>query len=182
MRNIPAHAGKTDAKRHPHQSRPEHPRSRGENVCQHTDEVLHEEHPRSRGENARFMTRGFAQSGTSPLTRGKRYRPQVPRRPHRNIPAHAGKTGLQREAYPRAAEHPRSRGENEPIEFTAHTNPGTSPLTRGKLWWSRVRIRVFGNIPAHAGKTPGHAPPHPARPEHPRSRGENSVAVARGKF
>ena len=50
---------------------------------------------------------------------------------------------------------------------------GSSPLTRGKLHGRhpvRVRQRL---IPAHAGKTANSPDSRPARPAHPRSRGEN---------
>ena len=49
-------------------------------------------HPRSRGENSTTPGRRLAETGSSPLTRGKHRRRW--RRPHRRglIPAHAGKT------------------------------------------------------------------------------------------
>ena len=71
-RLIPAHAGKTAARRRPLQLTGAHPRSRGENQ-----------------ERTKTMA---LNNGSSPLTRGK---PGAPRQPHareRLIPAHAGKT------------------------------------------------------------------------------------------
>ena len=72
-RLIPAHAGKTWWRRACWRPVPAHPRSRGEN-------------PRGCRTRRRCP-------GSSPLTRGKLERPAGSPRPHRLIPAHAGKTG-----------------------------------------------------------------------------------------
>ena len=89
---IPAHAGKTNARRGI--------KYRGA------------AHPRSRGENDLAEGAGCEVSGSSPLTRGK----QVPDRPvthkGRLIPAHAGKTTARTPSGSRSRAHPRSRGEN----------------------------------------------------------------------
>ena len=69
---IPAHAGKTS------------PRSRWRG---HTPA-----HPRSRGENRKRHHVTPAVSGSSPLTRGKRFGRRQVERAHGLIPAHAGKT------------------------------------------------------------------------------------------
>ena len=72
QRLIPAHAGKTMTVR--------------ENLCRNAA------HPRSRGENSTTRPLSRHQTGSSPLTRGKRVagRPQLGA--DRLIPAHAGKT------------------------------------------------------------------------------------------
>ena len=95
------------------------------------------------------------------------------------IPAHAGKTGspTQHSASQRA--HPRSRGENMRGSGACCTGTGSSPLTRGKRWWSCEGLLAPGLIPAHAGKTirfrrRAHSPE-----AHPRSRGENQPSGAR---
>ena len=111
---IPAHAGKTDERARravPHRA---HPRSRGENVsCGFARSIMSwlipahagktlvvggracppRAHPRSRGENPRGCRTRRRCPGSSPLTRGKLERPAGSPRPHRLIPAHAGKTG-----------------------------------------------------------------------------------------
>ena len=69
---IPAHAGKTRRDRR-HRRRPR-------------------AHPRSRGENPGEALEAASGEGSSPLTRGKRVRRLVARRPVGLIPAHAGKT------------------------------------------------------------------------------------------
>ena len=50
---------------------------------------------------------------------------------------------------------------------------GSSPLTRGKLWLSRLDATAAGLIPAHAVKTDLERNPELEGWAHPRSRGEN---------
>ena len=91
-RLIPAHAGKTGA---------------AWLAC-----VACAAHPRSRGENLNAVAGGNADTGSSPLTRGKRHLVAVGEAIRRLIPAHAGKTAANSShRLPRQA-HPRSRGEN----------------------------------------------------------------------
>ena len=132
-RLIPAHAGKTDYGRVGHAGPPAHPRSRGENV--------------------HALGSAKSERGSSPLTRGKRARSC--RRPSRLrlIPAHAGKTPIDRRPASVVVAHPRSRGEN----------PTTRAARRCSTWL----------IPAHAGKTSRSRRSWTARTAHPRSRGEN---------
>ena len=89
---IPAHAGKTSSRR----CRPWRTSA----------------HPRSRGENLNAVAGGNADTGSSPLTRGKRRRRHRGARRNRLIPAHAGKTTDERSPALRSPAHPRSRGEN----------------------------------------------------------------------
>ena len=53
--------------------------------------------------------------------------------------------------------------------------PGSSPLTRGKLGGPRVEHLAHGLIPAHAGKTGAERTEYLKRGAHPRSRGENAA-------
>ena len=116
-------------------------------------------HPRSRGENSRQARRSCRLSGSSPLTRGKLTGPPRVSDEIRLIPAHAGKTARGRRFCPRAAAHPRSRGENLSPSSDDSFATGSSPLTRGK------RGQVDNGLsPAGA---------------HPRSRGENARTVKR---
>ena len=157
---IPAHAGKTRSgnRRRPSQRA----------------------HPRSRGENSAAFGWINGSLGSSPLTRGKHRALGRRRRPGGLIPAHAGKTTDASLSIRRAWAHPRSRGENAPLEPTPERMLGSSPLTRGKPA-ARLRVnRLLGLIPAHAGKT---HPTHPNRNgvgAHPRSRGENTTARWQG--
>ena len=133
LRNIPAHAGKTDS----------------------TSEasILLTEHPRARGENVRSIPNRVYSCGTSPRTRGKRIggTDSVPNR--RNIPAHAGKTRLKENTMTTFAEHPRARGENGQRMRYYPLCAGTSPRTRGKHNRRTRCVQLVRNIPAHAGKT-----------------------------
>ena len=130
---IPAHAGKTDLS------------------AQRA--ALDEAHPRSRGENDLVDMYYSGQPGSSPLTRGKRYRGCSRPRSRRLIPAHAGKTRVSGRTSAHTSAHPRSRGENgfSPTPHPAHA--GSSPLTRGKRELPGRRCVLPGLIPAHAGKT-----------------------------
>ena len=92
LRLIPAHAGKT--------------------VFRSLKLPFTSAHPRSRGENGRAAAADFHQSGSSPLTRGKRAARGDRFRLEWLIPAHAGKTCYRRRAGLPARAHPRSRGEN----------------------------------------------------------------------
>ena len=93
--------------------------------------------------------------GSSPLTRGKRPHVAWLVGEERLIPAHAGKTKRLDHCLSYFSTHPRSRGENANVGFTAATRAGSSPLTRGKRRYQ-------------AGTT-----------AHPRSRGENPSLTPR---
>ena len=157
VRLIPAHAGKTRPRFRRAQTRRAHPRSRGENAC------------------ARAPM--FDTPGSSPLTRGKLPLPVRKLNLHGLIPAHAGKTSPSTPAGIASRAHPRSRGENPRRRFRARGPWGSSPLTRGKRHRGRRRGNRHGLIPAHAGKTPTLTRQSPLRRAHPRSRGENSLAL-----
>ena len=109
---IPAHAGKTGARRSSPSARAAHPRSRGENG------------PESAGKRHG--------AGSSPLTRGKLASAERRRGGERLIPAHAGKTLEERPSSVRESAHPRSRGENTWRSRSRIGTCGSSPLTRGK--------------------------------------------------
>ena len=118
-----------------------------------------------------------AADGSSPLTRGKLLHGALDVQRARLIPAHAGKTlGEVLERYVAGA-HPRSRGENGEKWDTSTPNVGSSPLTRGKPGNRQDQSEVTRLIPAHAGKTHPHGYRRAPTPAHPRSRGENLVAI-----
>ena len=152
---IPAHAGKT---------RPWHAQSRTPWA-----------HPRSRGENRRGISVSKRGTGSSPLTRGKRYRVLCGCGRCRLIPAHAGKTHALRRQHEAGPAHPRSRGENAVVRPLTSLSVGSSPLTRGKPGQLGVGADATGLIPAHAGKTLAGLAISRRVGAHPRSRGENAV-------
>ena len=69
-------------------------------------------HPRSRGENKMRARELGTDTGSSPLTRGKRGNLEAAITGGRLIPAHAGKTSCRLSAFLTPQAHPRSRGEN----------------------------------------------------------------------
>ena len=150
---IPAHAGKTTRVILSHYACPAH--------------------PRSRGENAALRRRGRFSRGSSPLTRGKRSAPPTRKIQPRLIPAHAGKTRAGSFCPGLLAAHPRSRGENPKTRSDRLLDPGSSPLTRGKLKQLQALHDLPRLIPAHAGKTVEGRVRRDEDGAHPRSRGEN---------
>ena len=154
---IPAHAGKTCSTRHTSHHAGAHPRSRGENFLRGLD--------------------GSGRRGSSPLTRGKLAGRIIAEDIPGLIPAHAGKTKPRNLNETPGWAHPRSRGENMPHIVATACAAGSSPLTRGKPRKGRIRPHGIGLIPAHAGKTNTTSRQSPARRAHPRSRGENQVAL-----
>ena len=135
-------------------------------------------HPRSRGENSTTPGRCLADTGSSPLTRGKRGHRSVTSRSLGLIPAHAGKTRRRRRRARTLRAHPRSRGENEMDLTTVTRRQGSSPLTRGKQGCNKTCNKTRGLIPAHAGKTGARRDHHRVARAHPRSRGENWTVAA----
>ena len=151
---IPAHAGKTTGRA--------------------TVSTVATAHPRSRGENAACEGGVSAGSGSSPLTRGKRFCELRVSFDAGLIPAHAGKTLLRAARILRRRAHPRSRGENDSGCRKTDHGEGSSPLTRGKRPHERNAEMHIRLIPAHAGKTSCGRSTARAGTAHPRSRGENS--------
>ena len=71
----------------------------------------------------------------------------------RNIPAYAGKTGVDLVDHGSSPEHPRVCGENALLTGVNLAKGGTSPRMRGKLARAREDAAASRNIPAYAGKT-----------------------------
>ena len=113
VRLIPTHAGKTH----------------GSTVSAHWRRA----HPHSRGENAWEPIVVARRPGSSPLARGKRSGRRYHRCARRLIPTHAGKTANPHQPTGHCPAHPHSRGENHGDISRPRGEPGSSPLTRGKL-------------------------------------------------
>ena len=156
---IPAHAGKTEARRKRHPTTEAHPRSRGENLP-----------------SLEFMA---IQLGSSPLTRGKLLGERLAVPVQGLIPAHAGKTRADSRTVTFVGAHPRSRGENSHHDLSKVRICGSSPLTRGKRPTGFCVAARMGLIPAHAGKTTAGICGADRRGAHPRSRGENTAHSSR---
>ena len=129
----PAHAGKT----HIHQDKIrglwDHPRTCGENVSIHSQNLLH--------------------SGSPPRVRGKHYLLRSAYRLPRITPACAGKTGHGRAKSVRHADHPRACGENQAKRSKSKQKLGSPPRMRGKRTMRGLLSRLVRITPAHAGKT-----------------------------
>ena len=124
---------------------------------------------------------GYRERGSSPLTRGKRYRDRGRRLLGRLIPTHAGKTNYGRVRHAGPPAHPHSRGENH-CDIRRHdVERGSSPLTRGKPHVGVGKPPDGRLIPTHAGKTSGASHPPGTNAAHPHSRGENSEQTAHFK-
>ena len=117
-------------------------------------------------------------TGSSPLTRGKRFGEDLGGFGGGIIPAHAGKTLRDQGRGDGDWDHPRSRGENLVGFGGGLVGVGSSPLTRGKRVFGEGLVEQGGIIPAHAGKTAALHSRVQGIGDHPRSRGEN-VGAAR---
>ena len=133
-------------------------------------------HPRVCGENE--TTGPFSQqvTGSSPRVRGKPAPLHGGPRPHRLIPACAGKTCTchQTRSAPRA--HPRVCGENPEDGIRSFAVAGSSPRVRGKPHQALPARKPRRLIPACAGKTRTIVQISWASWAHPRVCGENYEA------
>mgnify|MGYP005821478899 CR=1 FL=1 len=132
------------------------------------------DHPRSRGENPIRMAMSCGRTGSPPLARGKPLAMYLDGVTVGITPARAGKTSPLTTGPPRAADHPRSRGENASGSGPDRRAGGSPPLARGKRAIHSA-ARDHGRItPARAGKTRRLSYLTNCPKDHPRSRGENS--------
>ena len=130
------------------------PARAGKTVSMTEVEVPAQAHPRSRGENYPACSIWYPSEGSSPLARGKPVRLGNGWIIPRLIPARAGKTRSPPSRRRTCRAHPRSRGENLCGARTSPTNPGSSPLARGKRSPGHAPRICARLIPARAGKTP----------------------------
>ena len=91
--------------------------------------------------------------GSSPLTRGIHPDAILCTNVQRFIPAHAGNTAASSLLLAATKVHPRSRGEYKSITRMEIDTTGSSPLTRGILFFRLFTIVLARFIPAHAGNT-----------------------------
>ena len=130
---IPAYAGSTPKAAWASSGNPDHPRIRGEHVCQDGGErLLDGSSPHTRG----------APAGSADWTRWSRI-----------IPAYAGSTTMRACSARSGADHPRIRGEHTESFTTKPASPGSSPHTRGAPCVLVVEEFECGIIPAYAGST-----------------------------
>ena len=138
-------------------------------------------HPRSRGEHRPRGCIRIPIFGSSPLARGTPDDGVLHGAALRFIPARAGNTQAPRASRSPRPVHPRSRGEHCAMPSSMPRRPGSSPLARGTPDPEAGARHVHRFIPARAGNTPSPGTGFPARPVHPRSRGEHvSTATPAG--
>ena len=164
------------------------------NTCQReTCEFDGQDHPRSRGEYGAPQDAFPFVVGSSPLSRGIRFRPGHALPQRGIIPALAGNTWTKSAVRSTRPDHPRSRGEYTHPDYLRAAVVGSSPLSRGIPRGGSGTPRSRGIIPALAGNTlrlcrtapdqvgiipalAGNTVAASSRPEpsqdHPRSRGE----------
>ena len=133
------------------------------------------DHPRSRGEYPAGPPRHRRGRGSSPLSRGIPGHRGAATSGPRIIPALAGNTVRRANTLNPSTDHPRSRGEYSFFLRYACEHVGSSPLSRGILFWSCCLRWVRGIIPALAGNTQRPGRSHGSWEDHPRSRGEYRV-------
>ena len=137
------------------------------------------DHPRSRGECGVPAPITPGSAGSSPLSRGilRTGRPSSWARGI--IPALAGNTHSSSSLTRPRRDHPRSRGEYRSLTVSNREGDGSSPLSRGIPSSWPARWLVMGIIPALAGNTLVILPLGVVVGDHPRSRGEYSIAGRR---
>ncbi len=112
-----------------------------------------EDHPRVRGEKALSKYADVKTLGSSPRARGKGS-PSADEMPSlRIIPACAGKRVALTAPLRLDQDHPRVRGEKNLCRGLLFGGEGSSPRARGKALLLVQRTKLFGIIPACAGKS-----------------------------
>ena|GEM_PF-1190965 len=130
-------------------------------------------HPRSRGDHKAVAHLDHPVAESPPLTRGPHGGHYYAKYDLRITPAHAGTTFRQYCVPSGSADHPRSRGDHEPIRDTLVFVQGSPPLTRGPRPLDDPGPRTVGITPAHAGTTAGDFGNFLDGKDHPRSRGDH---------
>ncbi len=134
------------------------------------------DHPRSRGEHSWAVASIRRSRGPPPLARGTHRRSGVQVDADRTTPARAGNTSCPTTAVRRCTDHPRSRGEHSRPVWSMRHGPGPPPLARGTHGQGMGSEHVVRTTPARAGNTGCGARILRAGKDHPRSRGEHTLA------
>ena len=145
----------------------------------HSASTRRQKHPRLRGEDSSEGSQNRFQVETPPLTRGRPPRQGEDHHGLGNTPAYAGKTQQRDRARRRRSKHPRLRGEDVLFAIQKQRDLETPPLTRGRQCSRGRRVRTPGNTPAYAGKTTARPSARGAPEKHPRLRGEDRTTRLR---
>ena len=136
-------------------------------------------HPRVCGETVANWARMQIKTGPSPRVRGNHIAAEQEHPSRGSIPACAGKPGKLESVPVIRTVHPRVCGETRARTRHPSARQGPSPRVRGNQS-RRGRVdRVYGSIPACAGKPRTGAASIPARRVHPRVCGETSERSSR---
>ena len=96
---------------------------------------------------------GLSDVGSSPHTRGAHHCLTLLCVSRGIIPAYAGSTRLSPSCSTTCRDHPRIRGEHEPVPLALEFAQGSSPHTRGAQSADNLETADTGIIPAYAGST-----------------------------
>ena len=136
--------------------------------------IVLKDHPRTRGEKHGVPEKDTQVQGSPPHTRGKGNQGWDELDKKRITPAHAGKRDVQHDRRIGDPDHPRTRGEKQPLPNSATMWGGSPPHTRGKAHISLSRSLQTRITPAHAGKSVRGDNNVGRNQDHPRTRGEKS--------
>ena len=123
--------------------------------------------------------------GSSPHTRGTRWRLSDEAGAFRFIPAYAGNAALHIVCVLPLAVHPRIRGERTGFVLRFRMATGSSPHTRGTQPAKTEKKREYRFIPAYAGNAEKASGLANIKAVHPRIRGErtsNKLLIYQGKI
>ena len=124
-----------------------------------------------------MVSSGTTIVGSPPLTRGKEAAIIVLAQITGITPAYAGKSFLPPNPFLLRRDHPRLRGEKFDADILLGRFRGSPPLTRGKVYVSKVFTDTPGITPAYAGKSRKESGINDFSEDHPRLRGEKCASV-----
>ncbi len=134
---------------------------------------LESDHPHAGGENGLAFRRMSPGAGPSPRGWGEPTPAKRTRGAGRTIPTRVGRTGRQRAAPFKAADHPHAGGENALKRTGPMPGAGPSPRGWGELPAIRAGLAVVRTIPTRVGRTPSGSISLRITPDHPHAGGEN---------
>ena len=139
------------------------------------------DHPRIRGEHAARASSCSRRWGSPPHTRGTRVSSPSNLTYCRITPAYAGNTNGSFGQRTAPGDHPRIRGEHDPLVDFDLRKEGSPPHTRGTPKQALFQTRPRGITPAYAGNTQLVVGDHRAARDHPRIRGEHLLRFSRNQ-
>ena len=136
-------------------------------------------HPRVRGDHYKYGSHIGPHDGSSPRSRGPLSKHGFRQERGRFIPAFAGTTSARRRARRLRPVHPRVRGDHLVDLEAARLAAGSSPRSRGPHGHARSESDERRFIPAFAGTTHRLGRDGRRQPVHPRVRGDHEARIWR---